>query len=340
MTVRDLTPKEYKAPDLPGRILLDLRTECNLKCPMCLLHGAPDSPEKEAAIGKMSLEAAGQILDEVMDAKPMIMPAMWGEPLLCRELKEHIVQAKSRGMAVAINTNGLTLTEAMAKFMVEQKVDTVFFSFDAHTKETLQKVRGLDKLDKIGRNLLMLLGMRERMGSIFPRIGATFTIQKANRHELDDFIDYWIKVVDVVRVGFVYEDGRLPDVLTPAKRTPCSKLYETMPIHYDGDVSICCFDSHKRAVMGNVFKDGGVKTVWHGEKFEAARRAHETGDWDKVPFCKGCNAWTGDLYVQEYGVRNGVDVLIRRSAEFQYFNRADRLASWHEGLTGHAPRSA
>jgi uncharacterized Fe-S cluster-containing radical SAM superfamily protein len=322
-------------PDLPKRFLFDLRTECNLKCPMCLLHGAPDSPEKEAAIGKMSLQAAGQILDEVMAAKPMIMPAMWGEPLLCRELKEHIAQIKSRGMAVAMNTNGLTLREEQCRSFVEQKVDAVFFSFDAMTKETLKKVRGIDLLDKIARNLSMLIRVRTEMGSIFPRVGATFTIQEANKHELEGFIDHWITIADVVRVGYVYEDGHLPAVLAPENRTPCAKLYETMPIHYDGSVSICCFDSHKQQVMGNVFTDGGVKAVWHGEKFNEVRRHHEGGEYDKVPFCKGCNAWSGDLYEEEFGVRNGVQVLIRRSAQFQYVNRVDRLESWHEGLTGH-----
>lgn len=333
--VRDLTPKEWKVPELPSRYLMDLRSECNLACPMCLLHGAPDSPEKEAAMGKMSVDAAKSILDQIMSAKPMVQPAMYGEPLLAKNLKEHLSNMKERGLSVAMNTNGLTLREDLCRFLVEKKVDAVLFSFDAMTPETLKKVRGIDRLDKIKNALMMLLRVRKEMGAIFPRVGATFTIQEANKHELEDFIDYWIKVADLVRTGFVYENGRLTHITEPAKREPCAMIYHTMPIHADGGASLCCFDSHKQAIMGNVFKDG-VKAVWHGEKFTEVRKAHEAGEFDKVPFCKNCNAWAGHLYTEEVDTRAGVKVLIRKSAQFAYYNRVDRLDSWHEHIRGHA----
>jgi pyruvate-formate lyase-activating enzyme len=337
MIVRDLTPTEWKAPDLPERYLLDLRTECNLACPMCVLHGSPDTPEKEAAIGKMSLENAKRILDEIMVAKPMIQPAMWGEPTLAKDFREHIRAMKARGIAVAMNTNGLTLREDLARFLVEQKVDAVFFSLDATSPETLKKVRGVDKLDKIKTALTTLLRVRDEMGATLPRVGATFTIQTDNAHELDAFIDHWITVADLVRVGVVFENGRLTQIDEPAERKPCAMIYQTMPIHFNGDVSLCCWDSHRRAVMGNVFTDGGVKAVWQGEKFNAVRRHHEAGEFDKVPFCKDCNAWQGHLYSEEVSERNGVPVLIRRSAQFAYYNRIDRLGSWHGQMRGHQP---
>jgi radical SAM protein with 4Fe4S-binding SPASM domain len=333
--MRDLSPTEFVVPDLPPRYLFDLRTECNLACPMCLLHGAPDSPEKEAAIGKMSVDAASQLLDEIMSAKPMIQPAMWGEPTLAKDFKEHIAAMRSRGIAVAMNTNGLTFREPLARFLVEQKVDAVFFSLDATTPETLRKVRGIYNLDKIAAALKMLLRVRGEMGSIYPRVGATFTIQEANKHELEEFVDYWITVADLVRTGYVYEGGRLSFIEEPPERKPCAMIWDTMPIHYDGDVSLCCFDSHKQAVMGNVFKDGGVKAVWHNEKYQEVRRHHLNGEFDKVPFCKGCNAWVGRQYQEEISERNGVKVLIRRSPQFAYYNRVDRLDSWHKQLTGH-----
>ncbi len=340
MTVRDLTPAQWRVPDLPPRYLLDLRGECNLACPMCLLHGkdVPHTPEREAAIGKMSIDRARAILDEVMAAKPLIQPAMWGEPLLARDLKDHIREMKTRGIAVALNTNGLTLREPMARFLVEQKIDAIFFSFDALTPETLKKTRGINRLDKIETALKLMLLVRNEIGEILPRIGATFTIQDENKHELDAFIDKWITIADLVRVGFVFKDGHLVGIEEPKTRQPCAMLYHTMPIHFNGDVSMCCWDSHKCAVMGNVFRDGGVAAVWHGEKFNEGRRHHEAGEFDQVPFCKDCNAWSGHLYSEEEGERNGVPVLIRKSSQFVYYNRIDRLASWHGQMRGHEPR--
>lgn len=323
----------FKVSELPERMLLDLRTECNLKCPMCLLHGSDDDPEiKAAAIGEMGLEGAREILDEVMHSKPLVQPSMWGEPLLAHKLREHFQDMKDRGITIALNTNGLTLREELARFFVEIKLDSIFFSVDSTTPETLLKVRGVNKLDKIKRNIAMMLRVRDEMGAHLPRIGATFTVQPENEHELDEFVEHWTKIVDVVRVGAVFADGHLTGIKPPAERTPCGALYNTMPVHYNGDASVCCFDSHGTEVMGNVFRDGGVRAVWHGEKFNAVRHYHETGQWDKVPFCKNCNAWSGYLYEED--VKD--DLLIRRSAQFIYYNRVDRLQSWTDNLRGHA----
>ena len=83
-----------------------------------------------------------------------------------------------------------------------------------------------------------------------------------------------------------------------------------MPVHNDGSVRLCCLDG-VRAPMGNVFEKG-VKEIWHGEEFAKARYYHETAQWDKVPFCKGCNGWAQYEYSEE--IRDGL--LIRRSPEF------------------------
>jgi len=335
--IKDLSKAAWEIPDLPERYLLDLRTECNLRCPMCLLHGSDDEARKESAVGKMEVDSARKILDEIMTVKPLIQPSMWGEPLLAKDLRQHLTNMKERGISVSMNTNGLTLREDMARFFVEVQLDSLFFSLDSTTPETLKKVRGVDKLEKIQENLKMMLRVRDEMGGVFPRIGATFTIQEDNEHELEEFVDQWVQIADVVRVGTVFEEGSLSGITMPEKRVPCGALYHTMPVHYNGDVSICCFDSFAEQIVGNVFEDGGVKAVWHGDKLNEIRRFHETGQFDKVPFCKDCNAWAGYVYEEEITERAGVPVLERRSHQFIYYNRIDRLESWHENLRGHVP---
>jgi radical SAM protein with 4Fe4S-binding SPASM domain len=335
--IRDLAKKTWEVPELPERYLLDLRSECNLACPMCLLHGSDDDEAKEGAIGKMEFDQATQILDEIKEVKPLIQPSMWGEPLLAKNLRDHLQNMKDRGISVCMNTNGLTLREPLARFFVEVGLDSIFFSLDSTTPETLKKVRGVNKLQKIEDNLRLMLRVREEMGATMPRIGATFTVQDENEHELEEFIDKWVQEVDVVRVGTVFEDGGLTGISTPQERVPCGALYHTMPIHFDGNVSICCFDSFATEIVGNVFTDGGVKGVWHGDKLNKIRHYHETNQYDKVPFCKDCNAWAGYVYEEEVTKRAGVAVLERRSHQFVYYNRLDRMDSWHENLRGHEP---
>lgn len=319
--------KPRSVPELPGRILLDLATKCNLKCPMCVVWGSEDDESIESVTGVMSLEASRRLLDEVMEAAPLIQPNMWGEPLMSPNLREQILQMKKRGIAVAMNTNGLTLNEKLAQFFVEQKVDSVMFSIDAVTRPTLRKIRGIDKLENLETAVFRLLKMRG--GEKCPRVGVSFTIQDDNRHELDDFVSRWVGIVDVVRTGVVFEKGTFPDMQTPPKRLPCPAIYNTLPVHNDGTVTICCLDGFKETNMGNVFSSD-VRKVWNGEEFSKARYYHETEQWDKVPFCKSCNGWA--QYEFEEEISDGL--LIRKSPQYTYYNKISRLSNWNGSLLG------
>jgi MoaA/NifB/PqqE/SkfB family radical SAM enzyme len=316
--------------DLPERVLLDLATRCNLRCPMCPVWGSPDNEAIDSVVGVMDLEASRRLLDEIAVAKPLVQPNLYAEPLLAPRLREQLLEMKNRGMAVAMNTNGLTLSDDLAKYFVDIKVDAVLFSIDSVTKETLKVIRGIDKLEKIEGAVFRLMKIRGEQD--YPRVGVSFTIQDGNRHEVDAFVARWVGVVDVVRTGLVFLGDRFPDMATPAKRIPCPAIYTTLPVHNDGTVTVCCLDGFKATSMGNVFKDGGVKAVWHGEEFAKVRYYHETEQYDKVPFCKNCNGWA--QYAFEEEVRDGL--LIRRSPQYTYYNKIDRLRNWRgNSLGGH-----
>jgi radical SAM protein with 4Fe4S-binding SPASM domain len=130
-------------------------------------------------------------------------------------------------------------------------------------------------------------------------------------------------------MGLVFVNGSYPDMQTPPKRLPCPAIYNTLPVHNDGTVTVCCLDGFKATNMGNVFKDG-VKAVWQGEELAKVRYYHETGQWDKVPFCKPCNGWAQHAFVEE--VLDGL--LIRRSPQFTYYNKISRIRTWQGNRLG------
>ncbi len=312
-------------PELPTRMLIDFQGGyCNLKCPKCYVHGN-DNPELMKKLrGRMSLENAKMILDEVCSAKPLVQPNLWTEPLMGKEFREHMIAVKAQGMPVGLNTNGLLLDEEMAQFLVDLKFDSVSISVDAMTKESLLKTRGTDRLEEIQASVFRLL--RVRGDNQYPRVGVSFTVEDANRHERDDFVNYWIQHVDVVRIGEVYEtNGSVKGFAEESKRVPCGHLYHTMAVHFNGNVSMCCLDGYQKSIMGNIFSDGGVKAVWHNEKFSEARRLHETGQYDKLPFCKNCDVWASHTYIDSV---EG-DLLVRRAPLMTYYNRLDRANNWN-----------
>jgi MoaA/NifB/PqqE/SkfB family radical SAM enzyme len=323
-------------PDRPERLLMDYATRCNLRCPMCPVWGSEDNVAIDGVKGIMDLESSRRVLDAFSNAKPMVQPNMYGEPLLIPKLEEVLRDIKSRGMPIALNTNGLTLTDRLAELFCALPVDAVMFSIDSVTPETLMKVRGVDRLEKIEEAVFRL--MRVRGNRAFPRIGVSFTTQDTNRHEEAAFVAKWVGQVDVVRTGLLFDAvaGTFPEMHANAERKPCPALYKTLPVHNDGGVRICCLDGFRATDMGNVFETS-VETVWHGEEFAKARYHHETAQWDKVPFCKSCNGWAEYDYEEE--LRDGV--LIRRSPQYTYYNLVARLRNWSGALlAGHKPPPA
>jgi len=321
--------KPRAVSELPERMLVDFATKCNLRCPMCPVWGSDDNAI-ESVKGVMPVDAARRMLDEIMAATPLVQPSMYGEPLLIPDLKGRIVDMKSRGITVAMNTNGLTLTDELANFFVDVGVDSVFFSLEGVTRETLNTIRGINKIEKIESAIFRL--MRVRGDKELPRIGVTMVKQDGNAHEEEAFVARWAGIVDCVRIGLIFENGTYPGMVTPEKRLPCPALYQTMPVHNDGTVTICCLDGFKATNVGNIFKDG-VNAVWQGEAFAKVRYYHETGQWDEVPFCKSCNGWAQHEFEDE--IRDGL--FIRRSPQFVYYNRIDRLNNWTGKLLGGHP---
>ncbi|MGA2128410.1 MAG: radical SAM protein [Xanthobacteraceae bacterium] len=325
--------KPLPVSDLPERVLLDFATKCNLRCPMCPVWGSDDNAAIDAVKGVMDLEASRRVLDEIMAVQPLVQPNMYGEPLLAPNLRERLADMKARGIAIAMNTNGLTLDDSLARYMVDIGVDSISFSLDAVSRETLTKIRGVDKLEKIEAAVFRMLAARGDRA--LPRVSVSLTLQDANRHEEEAFVERWSGIVDCVRVNLLFENGTFPDMKAPDVRLPCPTLYKTLPIHNDGTVTVCCLDGFKQTDVGNVFEQG-VRAVWHGEAFAKVRYYHETAQWDKVPFCSNCNGWAQYEFAEE--VRDGL--LIRRSPEFTYYNRIDRLNNWKGRLLGGHPEPA
>lgn len=303
-------------PKMPPRVIIDFAQKCNLRCGFCPVWGR----DPLATEGLMGYQEALEIVRQ-LPAGTVVSPSWYGEPLLIPYMRPIFEEMKARGHVVNLNTNGLTLTAEIAAFWCSIGVDSVMFSLDAARPATLKLVRGIWALEKIEAAVWRL--MTARGDRMLPRIGVSFTVQEKNAHDLADFKARWIGTVDVVRIGKEYRDGKFPDMATPAKRTPCALLYETMVIRNDGEVPICCLDSRGSQAMGNVRTDG-VRGVWNGDFFENVRHFHETEQWDRLPFCRDCNGWADKgHYIEEE--RDGI--LIRRSPQYEFYNRIDKLAS-------------
>lgn len=325
--VNQLKPKNNTVPDFPKRVLIGLQDGyCNLRCPVCYVHGNGDKAAVERLKGQMRLEEARRIFKDLRNTGSFIHPTLWSEPLLIKGFNRYIQAMKKNGLHIFINTNGLLLNDEVAKFLTDIQIHSLFVSIDAATEATLRKTRGIGELKKIHNAVFKMLGLRQ--GKASPRIGVSFTESSLNSHEKTDFISYWIKHVDVVRVNSVYEtDNHIEDLDIRVDRVPCGALYDTMAINHRGDVQVCCLDSFSQTNMGNVLSEG-LRTVWHGEKLQLIRHLHETRQFDRIPLCKNCDVWSS--HIVEESEADGI--FKRQSPVMTYYNRVDRMYSWHSRI--------
>ena len=105
--------------------------------------------------------------------------------------------------------HGLLLNKSNCEFLVEQKYDSVNISIDATTPETLKKARGITALDKLIRNVKLLHEIRG--DNLFPRIGVTFVVMPYNENEIQDFLNFWKDIADVIRLTGLITDKK-PDM--------------------------------------------------------------------------------------------------------------------------------
>ena len=293
--------------------------QCNLACPKCPVHG--DHPLHDKIKGKMSISDAIQLFDELEGKDVTVTPSGVTEPLIQDHFFDYVHELNKRNIKISLNSNGFLIDEKMAhKLVHEYKIESIFISIDAMTAETLYQTRATKKIEKVNNAVFNLLKARGDKDS--PRIGVSFTKEEANLHEEKDFIDYWIQHVDAIRVNELYLLDEGP--VEQENRPPCPVLYDTLFLSPKGNARLCCLDVFDDTNVGNVLKTG-IKDVWHGEELNKVRKLHESGEFDKVDFCKNCQDWSRYHFTSEYEENN---IQIRKSKLMTYYNRLDRLDTW------------
>jgi radical SAM protein with 4Fe4S-binding SPASM domain len=71
------------------------------------------------------------------------------------------------------------------------------------------------------------------------------------------------------------------------KRKPCSGPFKYKFIAANGDVLVCCLDTSKQLVVGNV-KEDTLEGIWDSERAHRIRMAHIKGDLSELPVCQKC----------------------------------------------------
>ena len=172
----DFSTREMLDAAAENRLLtceVEFNRSCNYRCPYCYAAG-------RYAHASLPAETAESVIRQVAALGARKIVVLGGEPLLCRELKQHIRLMNSLGMGAEIFTNASLLDREWADFFYEQgsRVVVKLNSLRPEVQDRLTGVPG--SFDKAMRaiDLLQQAGFDEQ------RLVASSVICSANEREV------------------------------------------------------------------------------------------------------------------------------------------------------------
>lgn len=285
--------ESFDAGKFAERITLELTNSCNLRCTFCPRHCMAKHQ------GFLDVELAKRLIDEMANYSPVsVVPFFRGEPLLHPGWPKLLAYMKKKGLGpLQLTTNATLMDEEAARKLIEIEVDFISFSMDTLDSSRYEAARRGANYSVVVANIMMLLAMKEKMGSRYPEVQISAIDIPEYRQGMDDFVAFWRSKVDRVRVYIEHSQDGHPGSIAEAlpyfeKRLPCRKVFTDMVILWDGEVALCNHDwtREKGQQIGTV-TESSIAEIWNSERYREIREMHHEGNLADEPLCEHCDHW-------------------------------------------------
>lgn len=272
--------------DFPLYIALEINSDCNLKCKMCLRSF---DPKLNKIHEYMPMEMIDKIVDECRRFElPSILIGASAECTLHPNISAIISKLHSIGTVdFFVITNGLRLNEDLSKVIIENDVDRLEVSIDAATEETYRIVRGGD-LKLLERNIDTFLRLRKNMNRKTPILRLSFCEMEENKNEIDIFLDKWKDKADIVDFQYFVDMSKVTKGLEKKEKRKifCQDPFNRIYIDYKGDMyCCCCFGYCEHFRIGNIM-NMTIEEAWKSDMINSLRDSF----WNDEPtqVCLNC----------------------------------------------------
>ena len=174
--------------DRPYVVSWNLTYRCNLACEHCYLDAGASprvATDEFADRSELTTAQCFEVVDQLVAFAPECLTILTGgEPLLRRDILEIVRYAASRGLWVVVGTNGVKITDPLARLLLKEGVRGVSLSLDAldpARHDEFRRVRGAWQNTVEGAAILRDVGL--------PFIVQT-TIGAHNVDELEALADF------------------------------------------------------------------------------------------------------------------------------------------------------
>lgn len=166
------------------RVHVEPTTGCNLSCRTCV-RNAWDEPT-----GFMSMATYRRLMDGLRAIPSVQNVTFWGfgEPLLHPDIVEMVALAKGLGARTEIITNGVLLSEAKARGLIEAGLDSIVVSVDGVSAEGYADIRAGPGLRQVLDNIARLQALRVQQPQENPELGLEFVAMRRNVRELPEVL--------------------------------------------------------------------------------------------------------------------------------------------------------
>jgi len=239
----------------PYVISWNLTYRCNLACEHCYLDAGPAplvGTENFADRSELSTDECFRVIDDIAAFAPECVTILTGgEPLLRRDILEIVRRAAERGLWVVVGTNGVSITENLAKRLAEAGARGLSLSLDAldaDRHDRFRNVRGAWRNTVGGAEILNRTGL--------PFIVQT-TVGSHNLDELEAIADFAHDrlAARVWNLYFLVPTGRGQFVsdITPAQYDQVLASLYRIQRKYDGRmlVNAKCAPHYIKTVLEN-----------------------------------------------------------------------------------------
>ncbi len=282
---------------VPTHIDFELNYSCNLKCPMCP-HGDAETIHPHYRKEQLDFDLYKKVVDEgVSKGLKSIRYNQLNEPLLKKDLCEYVAYARDNGVLdLAINTNGMLLTEEWCRNLFDAGITQIRVSIDAASKEVYDVVRVGGNYDVVVENTLRCIEMRNELKRKMPIIRVSMVMTKDNEHEENAFVDFWKDKADYYAISHMenwVDKSSKPTRLYGSKRYEnqdkfrCPQSWQRATIFPNGDFIPCCAEFRRYLPVGNI-RYKTLEELWHDAYVVDLRRLHLEGRWRDDSICRSC----------------------------------------------------
>lgn len=280
----------------PTFLWIEPTNKCNLKCILC-----PNSILPNEKIGFMEFELFKKIIDESKSFVGSAFLFLGGESLLHKDIYKMINYAADGGIRPLLHTNATLLNKKIIDELLNSKLDYISFSMDGYTKDIYEKIRVNANFEQTINNIIEFLKTKKKMGkkkpyTVIQTLLTNYKNYKPDKISEKEFFGKFEGLpIDEINVRIPHSWGntfagndRYVSKTLGKKFSPCSFLWSSLSVLYDGTVVPCCIDFRGSYPLGNV-KNKKLLEIWNDKPIVDLRKSMiEKKYADLNPLCTNC----------------------------------------------------